>query len=382
MSRRKKKMYVKNLEEKTQLMARHLAILEMENSHLRALLNATQQAQIPNLTSLPSVAASHFHGAHGVGIGHGVNGFPQHFKLPHFQIPSLSTSTTNNSGVVSNTETSNNNSTANTDRNSVEIQDNDNDDMNGPSLKKRRLNNGSSSNTNTNTTVSSNSNTNTNNTMHGTPSPSCDNSSDVSILEPLPVPIPCHQGVNNQQKLSPPPPPPGPPSHSHSHPPPPSSMGVPISYSHLIPPNMAQLHAQRLMSYHQHQQHQHGAYAQRIPVPPHLLRGHGHNAAQMGINKSDILPKIDKIEAIVIDKDDSVQIDDDLQQNIDSKSMEIESHNINDDIPPPVVVPGSRLSDEFDINLLDDDDIIDETVDESGSVMQFQQEMKTNMVYL
>eukprot|EP01083_Nonionella_stella_P210242 761324_1 len=39
MSRRKKKMYVKGLEDKCSLMARHLAILEMENSHLRALLN-------------------------------------------------------------------------------------------------------------------------------------------------------------------------------------------------------------------------------------------------------------------------------------------------------------------------------------------------------
>ena len=42
MSRRKKKIYVKNLEENSKLMARHIAILEMENSHLRAFMNAAQ----------------------------------------------------------------------------------------------------------------------------------------------------------------------------------------------------------------------------------------------------------------------------------------------------------------------------------------------------
>merc|ERR1711892_481028 len=38
-SRRKKKIYVKNLEENSKLMARHIAILELENSHLRAFMN-------------------------------------------------------------------------------------------------------------------------------------------------------------------------------------------------------------------------------------------------------------------------------------------------------------------------------------------------------
>merc|ERR1712241_77144 len=42
MSRRKKKMFVKNLENKNKLMERHIAILEMENAQLRALLNHTQ----------------------------------------------------------------------------------------------------------------------------------------------------------------------------------------------------------------------------------------------------------------------------------------------------------------------------------------------------
>uniref|UniRef100_A0A7S0TEA9 BZIP domain-containing protein n=1 Tax=Elphidium margaritaceum TaxID=933848 RepID=A0A7S0TEA9_9EUKA len=66
MSRRKKKMYVKNLEEKTQLMARHLAIIEMENAHLRAMLNATQQA------NAAAVAAA----------GHGMHGPPAPQQLP------------------------------------------------------------------------------------------------------------------------------------------------------------------------------------------------------------------------------------------------------------------------------------------------------------
>jgi len=42
MSRRKKKMYVKNLEENSKLMARHIAILEMENAHLKAFMSVSQ----------------------------------------------------------------------------------------------------------------------------------------------------------------------------------------------------------------------------------------------------------------------------------------------------------------------------------------------------
>merc|ERR1712129_656866 len=40
MSRRKKKMYVKNMEQKNKLMERHIAILEMENAQLRSMVNA------------------------------------------------------------------------------------------------------------------------------------------------------------------------------------------------------------------------------------------------------------------------------------------------------------------------------------------------------
>merc|ERR1719410_1885649 len=43
MSRRKKKMYVKNLEENSKLMARHIAILELENAHLRSFINMPPQ---------------------------------------------------------------------------------------------------------------------------------------------------------------------------------------------------------------------------------------------------------------------------------------------------------------------------------------------------
>merc|ERR1712176_254454 len=43
LSRRKRKMYVKNMEANSKLMARHIAILEMENAHLRAFMNLPPQ---------------------------------------------------------------------------------------------------------------------------------------------------------------------------------------------------------------------------------------------------------------------------------------------------------------------------------------------------
>jgi len=45
MSRKKKKVYIRDLEENSKLMERHLAILKMENDHLRALLAANMQQQ-------------------------------------------------------------------------------------------------------------------------------------------------------------------------------------------------------------------------------------------------------------------------------------------------------------------------------------------------
>ena len=45
-SRKKKKMYIKQLEETTVLMAQHLAILEMENANLKAILLSAQEPSI------------------------------------------------------------------------------------------------------------------------------------------------------------------------------------------------------------------------------------------------------------------------------------------------------------------------------------------------
>ena len=266
-SRRKQKLYVKSLEEKAELMAHHLSILEMENSHLAALLNAKQQAQMLHSTQIPNVVASQYHGV----------------SLPPFQ-----TTNTNNSGIVSNEETTNNLARG-SGRNSGEvgstdsINDNVCDDhyMYGPSPKRRRLNNGSSSTTTTTSNSSSN-------------------------------------------------------SHSNSH-------------SHTIqgtstPQNMAQLHALRMMGYPQYQYRQ-------VAVPPHLLRNHGFsnnhiNAATIN-DKINDMPKIFKIGAMIMDKDKSKNIEnvkDNVGQEIDSKSLEVESYSHkNDDISP---VASSKESDE------------------------------------
>jgi len=53
MSRRKKKMYIKNLEERAALMAKHLAILEMENSQLKAILSSQNVNLPPPISNNP-----------------------------------------------------------------------------------------------------------------------------------------------------------------------------------------------------------------------------------------------------------------------------------------------------------------------------------------
>eukprot|EP01083_Nonionella_stella_P055373 146095_1 len=144
MSRRKKKMYVKNLEDKCALMARHLAILEMENAQLRAVLNAQSHHQM-----IP-------------------------FKIPnmtHFQVPPSATTfsaSSNNSDATNSME-------PHTESTGSE-----------PSLKRRKLNNGTSYNT--------------------TATASCDNTSDHDIsLEPLPI-HGCDDAHKHNILVPPPPP--------------------------------------------------------------------------------------------------------------------------------------------------------------------------------
>lgn len=57
MSRKKKKVYIRDLEENSKLMERHLAILKMENDHLRALLSANMQQQAQQAQQM--MAAQH-----------------------------------------------------------------------------------------------------------------------------------------------------------------------------------------------------------------------------------------------------------------------------------------------------------------------------------
>eukprot|EP01083_Nonionella_stella_P062965 163682_1 len=280
MSRRKKKMYVKNLEDKYNLMVRHLSILEMENAHLRAMLNAPHHpmaAPLPmpncNMRSMPSFNK----------MPH----FPHHPKVTNFTSSSNSCNADNSISETPNAST-NTSSVNHTAHHSVEpnIQNVE------PVMKRRRLNDGSSVNT------------------------SCDNTSDdISILEPLPI-----NGLNTNNRNIPTAPPPG----------------VPINF-------MPQNHMMR------HMMPQYGQ--------PHMMRHLMHYHPHAPIIKSNRGMSIDN-----------------GNESDDKNSVEMHqiNHNNqnNNEIPPDIQVP--ELPTEF-VPMLDDD-IIEETVDEYGSI--------NDMIYL
>merc|ERR1719410_739225 len=148
MSRRKKKMYVKNLENKNKLMERHIAILEMENAQLRALMNHQMPASNLQMHQMNGFKMQNSH-------------FPA-YKLPVSALPNFRDLTRANSAM---SESTNNNSSNNSNTNTSSM--NSIEPMDVPSNKRRKLNDGTSANTSN--------------------SPSRDNMSDADILEPLPI---------------------------------------------------------------------------------------------------------------------------------------------------------------------------------------------------
>merc|ERR1712228_218568 len=164
------------------------------------------------------------------------------------------------------------------------------------------------------------------NTSSSPSSASCDQMSDMDILEPLPV------NAENENVAVPTP------------------AAVPMRYmpmsmaqSHMVPPSMAQIHSSRMYQYNQQMSMMQNMYYQQ------------QLKQQQTMNK---------VEGIVIDKEVN-----------ESKTEEM-----NDNIPPEIDIPRLRLSGEF-MQLLDEE-IIDETVDECGSIIPFEQGTKENKIYL
>jgi len=262
------------------------------------------------------------------------------FKMPHFQIPpNFNLSSSNNSEINNNsTNLSSANGTNTSSLNSLEPITTNTSSINGsedvnndnssivPSIKRRKLNDGSSCSLNTTT-----------------PSPSCDNSDDISILEPLPI----KNNDNNNNMV---------PSHG-----PPRFMPM--------PPNV---HPSRLMLYRPHPghpQHPHFNHPHYRPsYHPHPHINHNHNGPYHGMqpNHSHLLPTIEDNN------------DDDLIEKSEHKS--VENEDINNEMPPEIAVP-PLMTDQY-LSMLDED-IIDETVDECGSVIGFQHDIKQNdQIYL
>merc|ERR1712130_524502 len=278
MSRRKKKMYVKNMENKNKLMERHIAILEMENAQLRALMNH----QMPsNMHHHQRMTNSHFPA----------------YKLPVTAMSNFRDLTRSGSAM---SESTNNNSSNNSHSNTSSM--NSIEPMDMPSNKRRKLNDGTSVNTSSS-------------------SPSCDNLSDLDILEPLPV------NIENDNVTVPPP------------------SAMPMRY---MPMN----HMGRMY---------HPSYVQNMSMMQNMNMNNMYNR----YNQQQQQQTMNKVEGIVMNKEVN-----------ESKSEEI-----NDNIPPEIVVPRLRLSGEYmSLNL--DEEIIDETVDECGSIITFEQETKENKIYL
>ena len=255
MSRRKKKMYVKNLENKNKLMERHIAILEMENAQLRALMTH----------SMPH----------------------PHHQMPHFPAYKLPIPALANFRDLTRSNSAMSESTVNPNIEAMEVPS---------SNKRRKLNDGTCMNTSS--------------------SPSGGALSDVDILEPLPINA-------EKEKVAAPQP-----------------IVPSVRY---MPMNMSHIHPSRMY---------HPAYLPNLSMMPNMY------SAQNGAGYNHQQQKMNKVEGIVLDKEAN-----------ESKSEECH-HNENDnDIPPEIEIPQLRLSGEFMTML--DEDIIDETVDESGSIMPF-----------
>jgi len=313
MSRRKKKIYVKNLEENSKLMARHIAILEMENNHLRAMISVAQPGT-PMRPFPPSM--------------HPLYKVPQ--QMPAFMAPPQAAPSTASSMPSSTT--------------SLE-----------PPMKRRKIEMSTASTSDVCSEIDA-------------PNEGTANSLEPEPMEPLPLPIP----------VTAPPAPPSIPRMDAI----PRMLPMMPPPGHMIPPNM-RLHPSRMMPFPMSHPmasmllHQNGMAPPSTPTtaPPRVFA-----------------PEIGKLEATVTDmnadRNDKENMAPHAHDESERKSVETDDGygRYLDNLPPndgPGVVPDS---DFCHLSILDDNDdiaIIDETVDECGSIVGFQADSKNaQMVYL
>lgn len=142
-------------------------------------------------------------------------------------------------------------------------------------------------------------------------------------------------------------------------------MPIPPPQSHLVPPNMAHIHPSRM--YHPHPGYPHPSRmgmmppGNMYPMPNGGAAGyHPHQQQQQQAQR------MSKVEGIVLDKEMS-----------ESKSEECP------EVPPELDIPRLRLSVGGDFLPIMDGEMIDETVDECGSIIQFDRDPKEeNPLYL
>jgi len=289
MSRRKKKMYVKNLEENSKLMARHIAILEMENAQLQSMMNLSLQGT-PMRPGFPAMNPMFK-----------MESFPMS-NMPRFMPPS----------AYSGPMTQNSSST-----NSLE-----------PPSKRRKLN--------------------------GKSDVEDDTEMEEKKCSLEPVPLPLNPGN-------------APPST------PVMQRMLPMMPPHGIPSNMAAYQSRMT------------GYLMPPPPPPPLPMTiqNGmlpNNAPQTRTLKGvTTLPAIGKLDGSISDRVNKINYKKDPLDEYESKSVETD-----DDKSPEVHVPDN---DFCDLSLLGDNEdtivsVIEGTVDEYGSVLDFSSEIKSDRVYL
>jgi len=287
MSRRKKKMYVKNLEENSKLMARHIAILEMENAQLQSMMNLSLQGT-PMRPGFPAMNPM--------------------FKMESFPISNMSRFMP--PSAYSGPMTQNSSST-----NSLE-----------PPSKRRKLN--------------------------GKSDVEDDTEMEEKKCSLEPVPLPLNPGN-------------APPST------PVMQRMLPMMPPHGIPPNMA-AYQSRMTGY--------PMPPPPPPLPMTIQNGMLPNNAPPSTPQTrtlkgvTTLPAIGKLDGIISDRVNKINYKKDPLHEYESKSVETD-----DDKSPDVHF--------CDLSLLGDNEdtiisVIEGTVDEYGSVLDFSSEIKSDRVYL
>merc|ERR1719295_560419 len=325
MSRRKRKIYVKNMEENSKLMARHIAILEMENAHLRAFMNLPPQGP-PMRPGLPAMNPM--------------------YRMPQFQPgnmsqfmpPSASANVYSGSSIHTASTT-----------NSLEP-------LSG--RKRQRWNqNGNSDNDN-----------DVDSLLKDSKSTMVPNSMDTAPLEPLPLPI---SGPST-----------APPAIPRMLP------HVPMMQHSQMAPGLGVYHSRMMGSPPQ--------YPMVPQMPPMMApRAHKLEQTQTTHPSSMLSPEIGKLDEIMAESLKQQPVDENRMSlatvgsitttncNVSAdeserKSMEVEEHcnEYLDDMPPEITGPEGDL---YPLSLLGDNEdmqVIEGTVDECGSVMEFPSDAK------